>query len=60
MAKMCIRDRTVRSAIDVGFKKALSAIVDGNVTTLIAALVLGLKGSGTVKGFAQTLSLIHI
>ena len=49
--------KTVRSAIDVGFKKALSAIVDGNVTTLIAALVLGLKGSGTVKGFAQTLAL---
>ena len=49
--------KTVRSAIDVGFKKATSAIVDGNVTTLIAALVLGLKGSGTVKGFAQTLAL---
>lgn len=49
--------KTVRSAIDVGFKKALSAIIDGNVTTLLAALVLGLKGSGTVKGFAQTLAL---
>lgn len=49
--------KTVRSAIDAGFKKAMSAIVDGNVTTLIAALVLGLKGSGTVKGFAQTLAL---
>lgn len=49
--------KTVRSAVDIGFKKAQSAIVDGNVTTLIAALVLGLKGSGTVKGFAQTLAL---
>lgn len=49
--------KTVRSAVDIGFKKATSAIVDGNVTTLIAALVLGLKGSGTVKGFAQTLAL---
>ncbi len=49
--------KTVRSSIDVGFKKALSAIIDGNVTTLIAALVLGFKGSGTVKGFAQTLAL---
>lgn len=49
--------KTVRSAVDVGFKKAMSAIVDGNITTLIAALVLGLKGSGTVKGFAQTLAL---
>jgi SecD/SecF fusion protein len=35
----------------------MSAIVDGNVTTLIAALVLALKGSGTVKGFAYTLAL---
>lgn len=49
--------KTVRSAIDSGFHKALSAIVDGNVTTLIAALVLALKGSGTVKGFAYTLAL---
>lgn len=49
--------KTVRSSIDIGFKKALSAIVDGNVTTLIAALVLGIKGTGTVKGFAQTLAL---
>lgn len=49
--------KTVRSAIDVGFKKAFSAIIDGNVTTLIAAAVLGLKGSGSVKGFAQTLAL---
>lgn len=49
--------KTVRSAIDIGFKKALSAIIDGNVTTLIAAAVLGLKGSGTVKGFAATLAI---
>ena len=49
--------KSVRSAIDTGFRKALSAIVDGNVTTLIAALVLALKGSGTVKGFAYTLAL---
>ncbi len=49
--------KTVRSSVDIGFKKAMSAIVDGNVTTLLAALVLGLKGTGTVKGFAQTLAL---
>lgn len=49
--------KTVRSAIDIGFKKAMSAIVDGNVTTLISALVLGIKGTGTVKGFAQTLAM---
>lgn len=48
---------SVRSSLRNGFKKAMSAIVDGNVTTLIAAIVLGLKGSGSVKGFAQTLAL---
>ncbi|WWR14924.1 protein translocase subunit SecD [Lachnospiraceae bacterium JLR.KK008] len=49
--------KTVHSSIKIGFQKALSAIIDGNVTTLIAALVLGVKGSGSVKGFAQTLAL---
>ena len=49
--------KTVSSAIDIGFKKALSAILDGNITTLIAALVLGIMGTGPVKGFAQTLGL---
>lgn len=49
--------KTVQSSIKLGFQKALSAIVDGNVTTLIAAAVLWFKGSGTVKGFAQTLTL---
>ena len=49
--------RTVKGAIKEGFSKALSAIVDGNVTTLIAAAVLLWRGSGTVKGFAQTLAL---
>ena len=49
--------KTVQSAIKTGFAKALSAIVDGNVTTLIAAAVLFLKGSGTVKGFAATLAI---
>ncbi|OYO84976.1 protein translocase subunit SecDF, partial [Lachnotalea glycerini] len=49
--------KSVRTAIDVGFKKAMSAIIDGNITTLIAAIVLGLKGTGTVKGFAQTLAM---
>ena len=49
--------KTVKSAIDVGFKKAASAIVDGNVTTLLAAFVLGVMGSGTIKGFAITLAI---
>lgn len=49
--------RNVRTALKTGFQKALSAILDGNVTTLIAAIVLGMMGSGSVKGFAQTLAL---
>ena len=49
--------KSVREATQIGFKKALSAILDGNITTLIAAAVLGLRGSGTVKGFASTLAI---
>lgn len=49
--------KAVRSALHAGFHKAMSAILDGNITTLIAAAVLWLKGSGTVRGFAQTLAL---
>ncbi|MCD8241775.1 MAG: protein translocase subunit SecD, partial [Lachnospiraceae bacterium] len=49
--------KTVRTSIKIGFKKALSAIVDGNITTLIAAAVLAVMGTGSVKGFAQTLAL---
>lgn len=49
--------RSVKNAIDIGFKKALSAILDGNITTLIAAIVLGIMGTGSVKGFAYTLAM---
>ncbi len=49
--------KTVEEAIASGFEKAFSAILDGNVTTLIAAGVLYFLGSGTVRGFAQTLAL---
>jgi len=49
--------QTVYEASQTGFKKALSAILDGNITTLIAALVLGIKGTGSIKGFAETLAL---
>ena len=49
--------KTVKSAVKIGFDKALSAIVDGNITTLIAAGVLLLLAPGTIKGFAQTLAL---
>lgn len=51
------KGKTLEESVNVGFKKALSAIVDGNITTLIAALVLMFFGSGTVKGFAQTLAI---
>ena len=49
--------KTVQNAIKIGFDKALSAIIDGNITTLIAAMVLWVLGPGSVKGFAQTLAL---
>lgn len=49
--------KSVKAAIKTGFQKALSAILDGNITTLIAAFVLNLMGTGSVKGFAQTLAL---
>ena len=48
---------TVETAIANGFDKAFSAIFDGNITTLIAAVVLYVLGSGTVKGFAVTLAI---
>ncbi len=48
---------TVHTAIREGYRKALSAIVDGNITTFIAALVLHFLGSGTVRGFANTLMI---
>lgn len=51
------KGKSVRNSLKSGFHKAMSAIVDGNVTTLIAAAVLWFRGSGTVKGFAQTLAI---
>lgn len=51
------KGRKLEKAIIDGFKKANSAIIDGNITTLIAAIILMWKGSGTVQGFAQTLAI---
>ena len=48
---------SVRPAIRSGFKKAMSAIIDGELTTMIAAIILLFFGSGTVRSFAQTLAL---
>ena len=47
--------KTVRASVDAGFHRALSAIIDGNITTLIAAVVLWCSGVSTVQGFAITL-----
>lgn len=49
--------KSVKQAVKGGFHNALSAIIDGNVTTLIAALVLGIFGTGTIRGFAITLAI---
>ncbi len=49
--------KTLRNALKIGFKRATPAIMDGNITTLIAAAVLFFLGSGTVKGFATTLMI---
>lgn len=49
--------KSVRSAVDAGFHRALSSILDSNITTIIAGLVLYYLGSGSVKGFAFTLIL---
>jgi len=49
--------KTARAALDAGFSKAFVTIIDANVTTLLAALILFQFGTGPVKGFAVTLSI---
>lgn len=49
--------KTLRTSVDSGYKKAFSAILDGNITTLIAAAVLFWLGTGPIKGFAETLAI---
>ncbi len=49
--------RSAKASVRAGFKNALSAILDANVTTLIAAIVLLIFGTGSIKGFAKTLML---
>src|SRR5208282_2146107 len=49
--------RSPISAIDAGYSRALSSIIDANMTTLIAGVLLFIFGSGTVKGFAVTLTI---
>ena len=47
--------KTLRASVDAGFNRAFSAIIDANITTIIAAVVLWYFGSGTIIGFAKTL-----
>ena len=51
------RGRPAKAAVRMGFKNAMSAILDANVTTLIAAVVLMFFGTGSIQGFAKTLLL---
>ncbi len=51
------KGRPVRAAVRAGFKNAMSAVLDANVTTLIAAVVLLIFGTGSIQGFAKTLLL---
>ena len=47
--------KTVRSAVDAGFNRALTAVIDSNITTIISAVILCVLGTGTIKGFGITL-----
>ena len=49
--------KTLRASVDAGFNRAFTAILDSNITTMIAAVVLYLFGTGTIKGFAITLGI---
>ncbi|MPW24561.1 protein translocase subunit SecD [Alkalibaculum sp. M08DMB] len=49
--------KSLMASIDAGFKRAITAIIDGNITTIIAGVVLFALGSGTVRGFAVTLMI---
>ena len=49
--------KTIKASIDAGFKRAVTAVIDSNVTTIIAALVLGYFGTGSIQGFAWTLGI---
>ena len=51
------KEKTVRSAIDAGYDRAFTTIIDANLTTLITAVVLWQFGTGPIKGFATTLSI---
>lgn len=49
--------KSIKNSVDLGFNKALSSILDSNITTIIAGLILYFVGTGSVKGFALTLMM---
>ena len=49
--------KSIRAGVEAGFSKAFSSIIDSNITTLIACVVLYMSGIGTVTGFAITLGI---
>jgi preprotein translocase subunit SecD len=49
--------KSIKSSVDAGFHRALSSILDSNITTIIAAIILYMMGTGAVKGFALTLMI---
>ena len=51
------KGRSAKAAVKAGFKNAMSAVLDANITTLIAAIVLLIFGTGSIQGFARTLLL---
>ena len=57
MKEELVLGKTVKASVDSGFKKAFSAILDSNVTTIISCVVLYISGIGTVTGFATTLGI---
>ncbi len=52
-----VSGKTIRASIESGFNRALTAVIDSNVTTIIAAVVLYIFGSGSIRGFALTLGI---
>ncbi len=50
-----VNGKGIRTSVEAGFKNALSAVIDSNITTIIAAIILMVLGTGTIKGFGTTL-----
>ena len=57
MKEEMLLGKTIKASVDSGFKKAFSAILDSNITTIITCVVLYMSGIGTLRGFALTLGI---